>query len=194
MLTIAIKTWIHSDVPTKKPSLADVFLTSLDPLSGTELTELNPSSPFFQRMSQLHLYLINIGSQPEVRSTSILSSYPPVPSAAEIAFDPSANRGLSTTGSFLQRPPTPGVETVNKSIVLSEAQRITAEEARERQLFALFQSEPSLKGLCFPAVTQKGGCPFPDCRFCKQSSKQLFSRDKNECETAALRVVGHSVS
>ena len=73
-------------------------------------------------MSQLHLHIISIGSQPEVRSNSILSSYPPVPSSSEVAFDPSANRGLSTTGQFLQRPPTPGVDIVNKSILLSEAQ------------------------------------------------------------------------
>ena len=36
MLTIAMETWLHSDVPTKKPSLSDVFLTSLDPLTGAE--------------------------------------------------------------------------------------------------------------------------------------------------------------
>ena len=47
MLTIAMETWLHSDIPTMQPSLADVFLTSLDPLTGAELTELNPSRPFF---------------------------------------------------------------------------------------------------------------------------------------------------
>ena len=36
VLTIAMETWLHSDVPSKKPSLADVFLTSLDPLTGAE--------------------------------------------------------------------------------------------------------------------------------------------------------------
>ena len=194
MLTIAMETWLHSDVPTKKPSLADVFLTSIDPLTGAELTELNPSSPFFRRMSQLHLHLISIGVQPEVRGTSILSNFPPVPSASEVVFDPSANRGLQTTGPFLQRLTTPGADIVNKSVVLSEAQRITPEEACDRQLFTVFQNEPSSKGLCFPAVTQKGGCPDHDCRYCKHGSKLLFSRDKEECEKAALRVVGHSVA
>ena len=160
MLTNAMETWLHSDVPTKKPSLADVFLTSLDPMTGAELTELNPSNPFFRRMSQLHLHLIGTGSQPEVRSTSILSSYPPVPSASEVAFDPSANRGLPTTGPFLQRPPTPGVGIVNKSILLSESERITATEARERGLFtAVFHHEHDLKGLCFLGVVARGGCP-----------------------------------
>ena len=87
MLTIAMETWLHSDVPTKKPSLSDVFLTSIGPLTSAELTELNPSSPFFQRMSQFHLHILSISSQPEVRSDSILSNYPPVPSASEVAFD-----------------------------------------------------------------------------------------------------------
>ena len=193
MLTIAMETWLHSDVPTKKPSLAGVFLTSIDPLTRAELIELNPSSPFFRRMSQLHLHLISIGSQPEVRDTSILSNYPPVPSASELVFDPSANRGLQTTGQFIQRPPTPGADIVNKSILLSEAQRITAEEARERRLFTVFQNEPSLKGLCFPGVTHKGGCPVPTAGFAS-TARSLFSRDNAECEKAALRVVGHSVA
>ena len=170
-----------------------MFLTSIDPLTDAGLTELNPSSPFFRRMSQLHLHLSSIGSQPEVRSNSILSSYPPVPSAAEVAFDPHANRGLSTTGPFLQRPQTPGADIANKSIILSEAQRIPHSEARECKLFTVFQSEPDLKGLCFTAVVAKGGCPDPDCRFCKHSSKTLFTRDSKECEKAALRVIGHSV-
>ena len=49
MLTIAMETWLHSDVPSKKPSLAGVFLTSLGPLIGADLIELNPASPFSRR-------------------------------------------------------------------------------------------------------------------------------------------------
>ena len=194
MLTIAMETWLHSDVPTKKPSLAGVFLTSIDPLTRAELTELNPSSPFFRRMSQLHLHLLSIGSQPEVRDTSILANYPPVPSASALVFNPSANRDLQTTGSFLQRPPTPGADIVNKSILLSEAQRIPAAEAKERGLFAVFHNEQDLKGLCFLGCVACGGCPVLDCKFCKGGSKLLFERNVEACKRAALRVVGHSVA
>ena len=130
--------------------------------------------------------------------TSTLSSYLPVPSSSEVAFGPSANRGLPTTGPFLQRPPTPGVDIVNKSILLSEAQRIPAVEARDRGLFTVFHNEQDLKGLCFLGVVARGGCPVPDCKFCKQSSKLLFERNADSnadaCERAALRVVGHSVA
>ena len=193
MLSIAMETWLHSDVPTKKPSLAGVFITSVDPLTKTELIELNPSSPFFRRMSQLHLHLLSIGSQPEQRDTSILANYPPVPSASPPAFNPSANRDL-TTGPFLQRPPTPGVDIVNKSILLNEAQRIPAAEAKERGLFSVFHSEPDLRGLCFLGCIGCGGCPVLDCKFCKGSSKLLFERNVEACKRAALRVVGHSVA
>ena len=193
MLSIAMETWLHSDVPTKKPSLASVFITSVDPLTRLELIELNPSSPFFRRMSQLHLHLLSIGSQPEQRDTSILANYPPVPSASPPAFNPSANRDL-TTGPFLQRPPTPGVDIVNKSILLNEAQRIPAAEAKERGLFSVFHNEQDLRGLCFMGCIACGGCPVLDCKFCKGGSKLLFERNIEACKRAALRVVGHSVA
>ena len=110
MLTIAMETWLHSDVPAKKPSLAGVFLTSIDPLTRAELTELNPSSPFSRRMSQLHLHLLSTGSQPEVRDTSILANYPPVPSASALVFNPrvrtatSRRRDRSSNGRRSQAP------------------------------------------------------------------------------------------
>jgi hypothetical protein len=194
MPTIAMETWLHSGVPSKKPSLADVFLTSLGPLTGADLIELNPASTFSRRMSQLHLHLISIGSQTEVRSTSILNSYPPVPSASAVAFNASDNRSLASPGPFLQRTSTPGVDIVNTSIVLSEAQQIPAAEARERSLFTVLQNEQALTGLCFSAVVANGGCTDPDCRFCKQSPKLLSSRNADACERTALRVVGHSVA
>ena len=133
LLSAALQQWTLSDVCSKKPSLGSVYVESFNPLTGRQSVDLDPAGEFFVQFTAIVKQAADLHTNPALRATSLLADYTSPPAAdasAGALLDASAAVSFGG-GAFVPRPPTPGAD-VEKSILLSEAQRVTAVDARDR--------------------------------------------------------------
>ena len=171
LLSAALQQWTLSDICSKKPSLESVFVESFNPLTGRQSVELDPAGEFFQQFTAIVKSAVDFHTNPALRATSLLADYasPPAADASAVAFQDASAAVSFMGGAFVPRPPTPGAD-VEKSSLLSEAQRVTSGDARDRGLMSAFWNEPDLNGLCFNAVMARGGCTRTACDYCSRAS------------------------
>ena len=189
LLSAALQQWTLSDICSKKSSLESVYEESANPLTGRQSVELNPAGEFFQQFTAIIKSAVDLHKDSALRATSLLADYAPLPAAdaSAVALQDASAAVSFGGGAFVARPPTPAAD-VEKCTLLSEAQRVTSADARDRRLMSVFRLEPDLNGLCFNAVMVCGGCTSTACDYCARASKNLFARDKARCVAAALRV------
>ena len=143
LLSAALQQWTLGDICSKKPSLEFVYEESVNPLTGRQSVELNPAGEFFQQFTAIIKPVVDLHKDSTLRATSLLADYAPLPAAdaSAVALQDVSAAVSFGGGAFVARPPTPTAD-VEKCILLSEAQRVSWDEAAERKLMPVFRDEP----------------------------------------------------